>query len=177
MTSFSCPSRYTPSSLGNSRGFPPCEAPAILVNLICIYTCLRQAYLFPLLPFSTFNLSQSIFVDIDPSYIPFRLHAQRDSSTFHGIAVMVNMTSNNVLPFSAAAFAGHTAQMASQAIPHTCPRPECGGVFTSAADLYQHQYGKSHWRCVKCDINYYDGHSLKLHNAEVRDDFSDLDHH
>ncbi|KAK8112130.1 uncharacterized protein PG998_008587 [Apiospora kogelbergensis] len=76
------------------------------------------------------------------------------------------MTSNNVLPFSAAAFAGHTAQMASQAIPHTCPRPECGGVFTSAADLYQHQYRKSHWRCVKCDINYYDGHSLKLHNAE-----------
>ncbi|KAK8032234.1 hypothetical protein PG990_001968 [Apiospora arundinis] len=78
--------------------------------------------------------------------------------------------SNNVFPFTAAAFAGRTAQMQAQRQArmqsHPCPRPGCDKVFTSAADLYQHQYRKSHWTCAKCQINFHDGTTLQKHDAE-----------
>ncbi|KAK7954226.1 C2H2 finger domain protein [Apiospora saccharicola] len=78
------------------------------------------------------------------------------------------MASNNVIPFSAANLAGHTAQAAtqSQTPSHPCPRPGCVDTFASAADLYQHQYRKSHWTCSKCEINFYDGTSLQKHDAK-----------
>ncbi|KAK8035636.1 hypothetical protein PG993_010631 [Apiospora rasikravindrae] len=78
------------------------------------------------------------------------------------------MAANNVIPFSAAGIAGHTAQVPTQqqTASHPCPRPECHHIFTSATDLHQHQYRKSHWRCTKCEINFYDGTSLLKHDAE-----------
>ncbi|KAK8040811.1 hypothetical protein PG994_013818 [Apiospora phragmitis] len=78
------------------------------------------------------------------------------------------MAANNVIPLSAAGLAGHTAQVPTQpqAATYPCPRPGCVDVFTSAADLHQHQYKKSHWRCTKCEINFYDGTTLLKHDAE-----------
>ncbi|KAK7934802.1 hypothetical protein PG985_000297 [Apiospora marii] len=79
------------------------------------------------------------------------------------------MASNNVIPFSAANLAGHATQASTtqaQTSSHPCPRPGCGIVLPSAAELYQHQHRKSHWTCTKCEINFYDGTSLAKHDAK-----------
>ncbi|KAK7966347.1 uncharacterized protein PG986_000624, partial [Apiospora aurea] len=78
------------------------------------------------------------------------------------------MAANNVIPFSAPGIAGHASQAPTQqqTASHPCPRPECDDIFASATELRQHQYKNSHWRCTKCEINFYDGTSLLKHDAE-----------